>query len=123
MAELYAQALYTEAHKDGADAKALVQNLATHLKEHGREKLLPGILRALQKIEQKHAKLLPTVEVAHQDEAHHALEEAAKHGIHATRAHVNHDLISGWRATEKGKLIDNSSKQSLLTLYRKIITP
>lgn len=123
MPEVYAQALYTEAHKEGADAKSLVENLAKHLKATGREKLLPSILRHLQRIEQKHAKLLPTVEVAHERDAEKALKEAGQHGIHASRAHVNHQLISGWRATEKGRLVDHSSKNALITLYRKIVTP
>lgn len=123
MNELYAQALYIEAHKEGADAKALVSRLVTHLKTRGREKLLPGILRALSKLDAKKATLEPLVEVAHHRNAERALKEAAAHGIHATKTHVNHDLITGWRASAHGKLIDQSGKDALVSLYRKIITP
>jgi F0F1-type ATP synthase delta subunit len=123
MQKLYAQALYTEAQKSGADAKALVGNLVKHLKETGREKLLPHILKELAHIEAKHAKLEPIVEVAHQKDASHALEEAKAHGIHAAHAHVNHDLVTGWRASAGGKLIDHSGKQTLIDLYQKITTP
>ena len=125
MQKIYAQALYDEGQKlsTPADAKALVERLAKHLKQAGREKLLPSILRELQHIEEKHAKLEPVVEVAHERDAAKALEEAKAHGIHASKAHVNHDLVTGWRASAGGKLIDKSGKQALVDLYQKITTP
>src|SRR6185312_9525306 len=99
MQKLYAQAVYAQAQKPGASAKQLVEKLVKHLKETGRAKLLPSILRELKRIEAKHEKLVPIVEVAHQKDGKKALEEARTHGIEAKEAVVNADLITGWRAS------------------------
>jgi F0F1-type ATP synthase delta subunit len=123
MQKLYAQALYSEAQKTGADAKVMVQRLAEHLKATGRAKLLPSILRELKRIDEKNTKFEPTIEVAHERDSAKALAAAAAQGIHATKAHVNHDLVTGWRASAGGKLIDHSGKQALVDLYQKITTP
>ena len=122
MKNLYAQAVYNAAQKDGADAKKLVAQLVTYLKSNGREKLLPSILQDLRRLEEREAKLEPVVEVAHEKDAAHALKEAAAHGIHATKTHVNKTLIQGWRATGNGKLLDHSAKRSLIEIYRNAIT-
>lgn len=122
MQKLYAHVLYTEAQKKGADARALVARLSKHLKETGREKLWPSILRELTKIEQQQAKLTPMVEVAHEKDSAHALKEAAAHGIQAQEAVVNKTLVTGWRATQGGKLVDRSGKSALVALYQRIIT-
>ncbi len=120
MTEQYAQALYTAAHQEGADPKALVAHLRSSLEKQGRVKLLPGILHKLTQIEARQAKLMPLVEVAHAGESAGALKGAAHYGIHAEHTHVNPSLIKGWRATGNGKLIDHSAKRSLIELYRSI---
>ncbi len=122
MEKVYAQALFREAQKEGADAKTLVSRLAAHLERVGRRKLLPGILREFKRIGAQAEKLMPTVEVAHQKDAAQALTEAAAHGIHAAHAHVNHDLIHGWRASGNGKTVDASAKAALVRLYQNITT-
>lgn len=122
MTELYAQALFNAAHKDGADAKKLVANLTKHLGIQGRTKLLPGILRSLQRLEARNAKLASVVEVAHAGESAKALKAAAAVGIHAAHAQVNESLIKGWRASSNSKLADASAKRSLIDLYRSITT-
>jgi len=128
MPEQYAQAIWNLSQKESAEenngAKKLVANLSKHLEETGRLKLLPQILIALQKIEERQAKVSTLVEVASEHEAKTALKEAAAKGIHAEHAVVNDSLISGWRATGKvnGKetLIDASSKRALLELYQAV---
>ena len=118
----YAQALYNSAQKEGADPKKLVAQLVKYLEKEGRVKLLPSILRDLQKLDAQHTKVGSIVEVADEKDSTHALTEAATHGIHATVTHTNHTLIQGWRATGNGKLYDNSAKRSLIELYRKTVS-
>jgi F0F1-type ATP synthase delta subunit len=121
-AETFAQALYSLAQKDGADAKKLVTQLKTYLAESGRIKLLPSILQELRKIEAREAKLMPAVEVALEKDAAKALSEASVAGVTVSKATINPSLISGWRAMGNGKLYDNSAKRSLIEVYRKITT-
>ncbi len=120
MTELYAQALFNAAQEDGADAKKLVANLAKSLSTQGRLKLLPDILRSLQRLEARNAKLASVVEAASEKESAKALKEAAAAGIHAAHAVVNEALIKGWRATSTTKLVDASAKRSLVDLYRSV---
>lgn len=120
MKKLYAKAIDELAHKEGADSKKLVTELVAQLSASGRTKLLPGILRELKVLEARRAKLAPSVEVASEKEAHAALAEAKAEGIVVEKAHVNHALISGWRARTGGTLIDRSAKRGLVDLYRKV---
>jgi F0F1-type ATP synthase delta subunit len=120
MTQQYAQAIWSVAQSEKADAKKLVKNLSEHLKKEGRLKLLPGILWDLKRLEAAQAKLMPVVEVAHERESAKALKEAKALGIHAEKAVVNHALIKGWRATGNGKLIDATAKRELIDLYRNI---
>ncbi len=120
MEKQYAKAIDELVHKKGSNSEKLVANLIAHLKETGRIKLLPGIVRELRILEAKRAKLAPSVEVASEKEAHAAITAAAKEGIEVKKAVVNHALIKGWRARRGGTLIDRSSKQALLDIYRKV---
>ena len=120
MDKLYAKAIDDLATREGTDAKKLVSDLMTHLHKSGRTKLLPGILRELNIIEARRAKLEPSVEVANEKEAAHALAEAKAAGIVATKAHVNPSLIKGWRARSGGTLIDKSAKRGLIDIYRNV---
>ncbi|MEK7602236.1 MAG: F0F1 ATP synthase subunit delta [Patescibacteria group bacterium] len=120
MEKLYAKALTQLAHSEGADTKKLVEQLVKELTASGRTKLLPEILRELRVLEAKEAKRAPSVEVAHEKESTEALAEAKKLGIEVSKAHVNHALISGWRARSGGTLIDRSAKRGLIDLYRKV---
>lgn len=120
MEKLYAKAIDELSRKDGAKARDLVAQLVQHLATVGRSKLLPGILRELKTLEVRRAKLAPLVEVASSAEAEHALAEAKKEGIEATKAHVNHSLVAGWRARSGGTLIDRSGKRGLIDLYHAV---
>ncbi len=135
LASDYAQALYSAAEKGSVaskkggenhkaiEPKKLVAQLVKHLEVKGRTKLLPQILHELGRIEAHEEKLAPSVEVAHQKDAAHALSEAAeKYGIHAHAARVNHTLVQGWRASGNGKLYDASAKRQLVDLYKKVLT-
>ncbi len=127
LARDYAQALVNAAHtaekeSTKAEPKKLVAQLVKHLETTGRMKLLPHIVRELGRLEAQEKKLAPQVEVAHQKDAAHALAAAAKHGIHANEARVNHTLVQGWRASSKGTLLDASAKRQLVELYKKVLT-
>lgn len=119
MEQTYAQAL-TRLARNGMDDTTLVQNLVAHLKRTGRLKLLPAILRALKRQLARDASVGPNVEVAHKDEAVAALAAAKALGISVEAAQVNPALLSGWRATDKGKLVDRSGKRALVDLYERI---
>lgn len=119
MEKQYAIALFELAQKPDAKAETLVQKLREHLKEVGREKLLPRILREFSKLDALATAFGESLEVASQDEKAHAEKEAHALGITA-HAHVNHDLVSGWRARKGSRVIDRSGKRALIDLYRQI---
>ncbi len=119
MEKEYARAL-KRSLKDGTDEAKLVDGLMKHLKEQGRAKLLPGILRELKRLAMREATLAPKIEIASEDEKAHALKASKEAGIETSTVRVNHDLIRGWRARSGGMLIDRSAKQALVDLYQKI---
>lgn len=119
MEKEYAQAL-SESIKRGSDDAKLVDGLMKHLKEEGRMKLLPGILRELKRLQARDAKLAPSVEVASEAEGGAALAAASSAGITAPRVSVNPSLIRGWRARSGSTLVDRSAKKALVDLYQKI---
>jgi F0F1-type ATP synthase delta subunit len=121
MEKEYAQALFELAQKPGASADALVKQLVKHLKETGREKLLPRILREFKRIDARSESFGELLEVASEQEVAAAQKEAKELGITAT-AQVNPDLVTGWRARKASRLIDRSGKRALVDLYRQIAT-
>ncbi len=118
-ASTYAHAIH-RLIESGSDEAKLGDTLVAHLKASGRMKLLPGILAELNANAKRGAMVADTVEVAHEADAHVALAEAKTLGVIASKAHVNHTLLSGWRAKSKGTLVDRSGKRALIDLYRKI---
>ena len=106
--------------EDKAASDAAVTKLILHLKSAGRMKMLPEIARELKKIAARRHALRPLVEVAHKKEEAAGLRAAAEFGIIARHAHVNPDLIHGWRARSGGTLIDHSAKRALLHIYQQI---
>src|SRR5690349_14628245 len=114
MVDQYTRVLESAAElEDSSQAERVVEKLVAHLKSSGRAKMLPQILRELRKVMARRAALAPKVEVAHKKDAPHALVSAKEAGIEAKDAHVNASLVSGWRATGGGKLIDRSGKRAL----------
>lgn len=112
--------IYAEALSKNAQKASDVDALVAHLKERGRLKLLPGILRELKQMEERRKQQAPLLEVANEGEASQAKREAADHGIAAEQVRINHALIRGWRARAHGMLVDRSGKRALVDLYRQI---
>lgn len=119
MEKAYAQALQSALAK-GASEDAVADSLIAHLKEAGRLKLLPKILRELTNLRARSQTVAARVEVASDAEAASALKEAEALGIHAKEAVVNTALIRGWRARLGSTLVDRSAKRALIDLYRRI---
>lgn len=104
---------------DNAAAHA-VRKLVAHLESTGRVKMLPQILRRLKALAARRAALAPEVEVAHEHDAHAALQAAAAEGIEAKHAKVNAALIAGWRGQAGDRLVDRSAKAALVNIYQKV---
>lgn len=119
MEKAYAQAL-TNVLAKGSSEDEVVSSLIKHLKQAGRMKLLPAILRELVVLKARTTTLGATVEVATEAGKADALKEAKEAGIEASSAIVNPSLVSGWRAREGGRLIDRSGKRALIDIYRRI---
>lgn len=115
----YAQAL-SESLARGTDEAKLVDGLVKHLKEEGRMKLLPGIVRELKRLQTETAKLLPTLEIASEADRASSIQAAKEAGIETGEITVNPSLIKGWRARSGSVLVDRSAKQALVDLYQKI---
>ena len=119
MEKAYAQALVNVLQK-GTNEDEAISSLMAHLKEAGRLKLLPAILRELRTLNARTQVLDAAVEVATEAESASALSAAASEGISARKATINPLLIRGWRAREGGRLIDRSGKRALIDIYRRI---
>lgn len=117
LARVYASALVSSKEGDKS-----VSTLVAHLKERGRLKLLPGILRELQTLKARSKAVSPTLTIATEGERDTATSEAAALGFTPEQVVVDETLIRGWRATSKGTLIDRSGKRALTDLYRNITT-
>ena len=117
----YAGALFNLLQKPDAKAEELVRQLVAHLKETGRQKLLPRILIELQRLDARSKSFGEQLEVASEGERARAEQEASALGITA-RATVNTDLVTGWRARSGSRVVDRSGKRALLDLYRQIVT-
>ena len=120
MQKTYAPAIERLLSK-GVKEDALMKNLIAHLKERGRLKLLPAILRSLMVTQIRNTVTGATVEVARSKDASKALSEAASHGITAEKAVVNESLLSGWRGRAKGVLVDQSGKRALTDIYQRVV--
>lgn len=119
MEKEYAQAL-ARSLASGTDEAKLVDGFIKHLKEEGRMKLLPGVLRELNVLQARTSVLAPSLEVATEAEKESAIAQAKAQGIDTGTVSVNPSLISGWRARSGSVLVDRSAKQALVDLYQKI---
>lgn len=118
MEKAYAKAL-AEVVKGGVKEEDAFKQLMTHLKESGRLKILPQLLRELRTQSERQNSREPMLEVASEAEAKTAEAEIKKEGVTA-KAIVNPTLIRGWRLTTADRLIDRSGKSALIDLYRKV---
>lgn len=120
MEKEYAQAVAAMSCQEGRDEGALVDGLVRHLKQSGRMKLLPGILRELKREQNRTEKLAPVLEVARESDKAAGVALLQKEGVSASNVVVNPSLIRGWRARANGLLWDHSAKRALTDIYKKI---
>lgn len=106
--------------EDKEVADAAVTKLIRHMQHSGHLNMLPEIAHELRKIAARRRTLAPRVEVAYEKDSVAALRAASELGINATRTHINHALIHGWRAQGGGKLIDRSAKNALIQIYQRV---
>lgn len=118
MQKAYAKAL-DSLLASGMTEEEAFNKLLAHLKESGRMKLLPQLLRELKTQAKRKQAREPMLEVASSAEVKDAEASANKEGS-TLKASVNPDLISGWRLTTADMLIDRSGKRALIDLYRKV---
>ena len=116
----YAQAVLLARTREGASDESVVTGLIRNLKETGRMKLLPGILRELKRPEARAAKTAPTLELASEKDRAAAEAVLAAAGVTPRETIVNPSLIRGWRARANGVLMDRSAKRALIDIYQKI---
>ncbi len=116
----YAQAVLLARTREGASDESVVTGLIRNLKETGRMKLLPGILRELKRLEARAAKTAPTLELASEKDRAAAEAVLAAAGVTPRETIVNPSLIRGWRARANGVLMDRSAKRALIDIYQKI---
>lgn len=118
MERAYAKAL-DSLLASGMKEEDVFKKIIAHLKESGRMKLLPQLLRELKTQAKRKQAREPMLEVASGAEAKEAETASTKEGV-AVNASINPDLISGWRLTTADTLIDRSGKRALIDLYRKV---
>ncbi len=108
---------------DTADVsdEILVENLIKDLSSRGRMKLLQSIVRELKKIYMQERKKEPCVEIAREEDREKVCAGVHELGISSYSVTVNPTLVRGWRVHAQGRLIDNTTKQALIELYRVII--
>ena len=112
----YAHALL-EVIQKGMDSKKAVESLKDMLVRQGRLELLPRIARALRRIDEREKAARPRVYIADEKHAKKAFTES---GLAEADVCVDETLIGGWRVEDGERLIDNSFKKHLLSIYSNI---
>ncbi len=119
MIDTYTRLLEVAAEsEDDAVSRVAVEKLVAHLRSAGRLKILPSIVHELRKVKARREALRARVEVAHDKDAPDALLKAKEMGVVAKHAQVNPALVSGWRASGGGMLVDLSGKRALIDIYK-----
>ncbi len=121
LAKKYSSVLARASDAKNIDNQEVVEKLVAHLKETGRLKLLPDIMRSLKEIRFRKLVNSPRVEVSREEDITEALAGAASAGVQAEVAVINKSLVRGWRVRTSSILVDYSAKRALLELYRNII--
>ncbi len=126
MEKSYAAALWSLVKK-GKDPKDAVRDLHAVLEKRGHRALMHRISRAFESLvrhSEQHATL--TLSVAREKDVHAAQRAIAQYLVemkaeaHEVTTRVDETLIGGWRLEGRGRLIDASYKQGLVTLYERI---
>lgn len=118
MVKAYAQAIAALIGRGMKEEEAFTK-LRAHLAASGRLKLLPQLLRELKAIEARSRTSSPVLEAATAKDAEDGQAEARSRGV-AAETRINPELVSGWRLTADGTVIDRSGKRALIDLYRRI---
>jgi len=121
LAKKYSSVLARASDAKNIDNQEVVEKLVVHLKEIGRLKLLPYIVRSLKEMQFRKLVNSPVVEVSCEEETPKALSGASSAGVHAEVAVINKSLVRGWRVRTSSTLVDHSAKRALIELYRNII--
>jgi F0F1-type ATP synthase delta subunit len=120
----YAQALYALFQE--SPRATLGKDFVEHLTKNGKLALLPGIIRALEKIEaQKLRATTCEISVAHEADLHGALghaktfihEHGGESGEWTFQEKVDSSLIGGYRIRTPERELDMSDKRGLYRLY------
>lgn len=125
MEKAYAAALWKMV-EGGMEHRKAVSAIRETLKNQGRERLLPRVARAFERIALREAKKNDLVlTVAAEKEGAAAKRDAAtllkSMGIEADlKTQVDDTLIGGWRLEGKGVLVDQSYKKHLLDIYNAV---
>jgi F0F1-type ATP synthase delta subunit len=129
-ARQYAEALHlAAAHKDEAGMEQILERFRALLTERGHLRLLPAILRELEKLHvQREDPDTVHVHVATDADAQRYAEAIAK-DVEALRASghkhnllVDDTLVGGYEVRTGGARIDRTYKRALLTLYNTLRT-
>lgn len=114
MEKAYAQVLFDLIQK-GEKPKEAVHKLHEALASRGREKLMPAIGKAFERLVQRDALKNRTVLVIARakDEAKARLESGAKDA----EIKIDQSIIGGWILYDKGTMKDESWKSALLSMY------
>ncbi|MAJ97086.1 hypothetical protein CL644_02220 [bacterium] len=123
----YAHALHNARKKASTkdEAANYVDALVATLKESGKLKALPAILREYQRIQvrknaQKPILTLSTKE--EEDEALKELEQRLGDKVGDVAIATDENLVGRWRYVNHDTLLDTSYKAALLELYRRVTT-
>lgn len=117
----YATAIAHSLAAPSVDRGTIVDKLLEHLRNTGRLKLLPGILRELKVRAKSVATEKPFLEVALEKDRQEALRRACDMGLSEPDVSINTELIRGWRIRSAGTLMDRSAKHALINLYQTLI--
>jgi F0F1-type ATP synthase delta subunit len=132
MEQAYAMALWKMV-EGGMDHRKAVTALRELLKNQGRERLLPRIARAFERIAHRDAKKNDLVLTVADAKDIHTAEKVAKEVLKQLnlsseggsafggKTHVDDTLIGGWRLEGRGVLVDQSYKKHLLDIYNRSI--
>ena len=117
----YAQALYRAQKRSPEKSDVHVRALYEILVRERRVRMLPSILRAFRRLQEKNIRTQPRMTVARTSDISSYQKNIEAHGFKDATVTVEPSVIGGWRGVRDGILMDATHKQALLTLYKNII--
>ena len=121
----YAHALHNALKKASTknEATSHVDALVATLKDSGKLKALPAILREYQRIQLRKNAQKPTLTLSAKEKESEALKELEQklgEKVSDVAIATDENLVGGWRYVHHDTLIDASYKTALLELYRRV---